>query len=342
MSAEAAVPVLEVTGLRVNYLTGATGEVDAVKGVSLHVARGETVALVGESGSGKTAVSLSALRLIADNRARIEGDVRFRGTDLYRLDQSELRRIRGARMSMVFQDPMTALNPLVRVGDQIAAALRAHTTLNRNQIRSRVVELLDLVGISDAPQRARAYPDALSGGMRQRAVIALALSCEPELLIADEPTTALDVTIQAQILDLLQRLQRELNLSILLITHDLGVVAEMAQRVYVMFAGRVVESGHVESVLTRPQHPYTQGLIAVVPRMDRPKGASEATFARSASRGIAPSGCEFRYRCQLATDVCEQVPRLESHNGHSVACWHGADLEGSARRPAGDAEGGAA
>ncbi|MEV0135887.1 ABC transporter ATP-binding protein [Dactylosporangium sp. NPDC050688] len=340
MSAGGEAAVLELNDLRVSYLTGATGEVEAVKGVSLRLAPGETVALVGESGSGKTAVSLSALRLIPDSRARIEGDVRFRGTDLYELDPNELRRIRGARMSMVFQDPMTALNPLVRVGDQIAAALRAHTSLDRTQIRARVLELLDLVGINDVAQRARAYPDALSGGMRQRAVIALALSCQPELLIADEPTTALDVTIQAQILDLLKRLQRELSLSILLITHDLGVVAEMAQRVYVMFAGRVVESGSVDAVLTAPRHPYTQGLIAVVPRMDRPKGANEATFARSALSGVAPSGCEFRLRCPLATAACEDVPRLEPDaQGQQVACWHAATPTGRTRSPIGDEDG---
>jgi oligopeptide/dipeptide ABC transporter ATP-binding protein len=306
--------------MSVAYRTGRDLYMPAVSDVSVVLRQGETIAVVGESGSGKSTLALAALRLLSAHRARIDGRVVFEGTDLAGLTPAQLRDVRGARAAMVFQDPMTALNPTVRVGQQIRDAIRAHTNLRGRALQDRVHELIGLVGLPDPVRIAQQYPHALSGGMCQRVVIALALSCSPTLLIADEPTTALDVTIQAQILDLLRSLQNDLGLAILLITHDLGVVAEMASHVYVMYAGRVVESGSVDDVLVTPKHPYTQALLEAVPRLDRPE-QHRASPPRSV--GPATGGCSYQTRCPSATAACQTVPNLGViEKNHRVACWN--------------------
>jgi len=318
-------PVLALRGLRVSFELP-RGRFAAADGVDLELRAGETLCMVGESGCGKSVTALSILRLLPEPPARIEaGEVRFRGRDLLRLPGAELREIRGNRISMIFQEPMTSLNPVFRVGDQIDEVLEVHTSLGRAERRARVVELLDLVGIPDAAQRAQAFPHQLSGGMRQRVMIAMALACNPDVLIADEPTTALDVTIQAQILELIESLKLRFSMAVLLITHDLGVVAQSAERVAVLYAGRVVESGAVQEIFRQPLHPYTQGLLRAMP------GAGVAHRARlHVIRGVVPdlaarpSGCSFRDRCPRASAICaERDPALESRaSGRAVACHH--------------------
>jgi peptide/nickel transport system ATP-binding protein len=304
----------------------------AIDGVNLEVFAGETLGVVGESGCGKSVTALSVLRLLPEPPARIEaGTVLFEGRDLLRLPLHELRKVRGRRIAMIFQEPMTSLNPVFTVGNQIDEVLRVHTDLDRGGRRRRVVELLDLVGIPSPARRRKDYPHQLSGGMRQRVMIAMALACEPALLIADEPTTALDVTIQAQILDLLESLKDRLHMAVLLITHDLGIVAETAQRVAVFYAGRVVESATVEALYRAPRHPYTQGLLMAVP------GARVAHRAPlHVIPGIVPdlvdrpTGCRFRDRCARAVDLCARVdPGLQSMEpGHVVACHNPVREEG--------------
>ncbi len=325
----AARPLLEVDGLKTWFYTR-DGVVRAVDGVSFSVAAGETLAVVGESGCGKSVTALSILRLIASPPGKtIAGRILFEGRDLLELDDEAMRALRGNKISMIFQEPMSSLNPVLTIGRQVAEVLTLHQGLSKAAALVRAVELLQLVNIPEAQRRIRQYPHELSGGMRQRVMIAIALACNPQLLIADEPTTALDVTIQAQILDLMRNLKARTGAAIVLITHDLGVVAEMAQRVVVMYAGRKVEEAPVEQLFAKPSHPYTRGLLRSVPHM-----SSEAATAGVRQRlteipGTVPSlkepiaGCLFEPRCGFATDRCRaSVPPLE-HTGdaHWVACW---------------------
>ena len=324
-------PVLEVANLSTYFFTRA-GLVRAVDGVSLHVARGETLAIVGESGCGKSVTALSIMRLVPYPPGKIaSGSVKLGGRDLLQCDDAEMRKIRGNRISMIFQEPMTSLNPVRRIGHQVAEALRLHQDLSKAEAGKRAIEMLQLVQIPEAARRAREYPHQLSGGMRQRVMIAIALACQPELLIADEPTTALDVTIQAQILDLIATLQKKLGTAVLLITHDLGVVAETAQRVIVMYAGRKVEEAAVTELFARPLHPYTRGLMGSIPRLPVAGTRSEAGERRLAeipgmvpALSKLPAGCAFAARCQLADDRCRStVPEFIAHAPqHFAACWH--------------------
>jgi peptide/nickel transport system ATP-binding protein len=328
MSAPAA-PLLEIDGLKTHFFTR-DGVVRAVDGVSFVVYPGETLAVVGESGCGKSVTSLSVLRLIASPPGRVVGGrIRFQGRDLLALPEREMRKLRGNDISMIFQEPMTSLNPVLTIGRQIAEALTLHRGLARAEALGRAIEMLRLVDIPEPERRVTEYPHQLSGGMRQRVMIAMALACDPRLLIADEPTTALDVTIQAQILDLMRALKDKTGAAIVLITHDLGVVAEMAQRVVVMYAGRKVEEAPVESLFARPRHPYTRGLLSSIPRL----GDAAAGRRRLAEiPGLVPSlrepvaGCLFAPRCAYATERCrrEYPPLEEKGGGHSVACWEAA------------------
>jgi peptide/nickel transport system ATP-binding protein/oligopeptide transport system ATP-binding protein len=305
------------------------GVLPAVDGVSFELRHGETLGLVGESGSGKTITSLALLRLLESPPALVRADaITFEGRDLMRLDERAMADLRGARLSMIFQEPMTSLNPLMTVGRQIDEPLIRHLRLTPAAARARTVELLARVGIPRASEAARAYPHQLSGGMRQRIMIAIALACRPAVLIADEPTTALDVTIQAQILDLLRALQHEIGAAILLITHDLAVIAETADRVAVMYAGRIIETGPVAALFARPLHPYTEGLLRSVPRIVR---TPEPTLPEIAGvvppPGALPRGCAFAPRCAIADAACHQTrPVLAPHGAaREVACWKPAD-----------------
>jgi peptide/nickel transport system ATP-binding protein len=318
--------LLSVRDLRVGFLTEG-GRVQAVDGVSFDLAPGEVLAIVGESGSGKSATAQTIVGLTRSHNPRIEGSVRLRDVELLDASERELRRVRGERVGMVFQDPMTSFNPVYRVGDQIVEAIRAHREeMGRDEARRHAIELLDSVGIPNAEQRVDDYPHQFSGGMRQRAMIAMALALDPDLLIADEPTTALDVTIQAQVLDLLRKLNRERNLATILITHDLGVVAEMADRVLVMYAGRVVEEGTLDEIFYDTQHPYTWGLLGSLTRLDRPR-PHRLPQIRGAPPSLLslPTGCAFRPRCPHEFDRCSQLPGLEARladaPGHCDRCW---------------------
>ncbi len=321
-----AAPLLEVEGLKTHFFTR-DGVVRAVDGVSFSIQPGETLALVGESGCGKSVTSLSILRLIASPPGRtVAGAIRFNGRDLLGLSERAMRKVRGNEISMIFQEPMTSLNPVLTVGRQIAEALVLHRGLDRAQANARAIEMLRLVNIPEAARRAEEYPHQMSGGMRQRVMIAMALACDPKLLIADEPTTALDVTIQAQILDLMRALKDKTGAAIMLITHDLGVVAEMAQRVVVMYAGRKVEEAAVNDLFERPRHPYTRGLMHSIPKL----GAAKTVRGRLAEiPGMVPSlrepiaGCAFAARCAYAVERCRvEAPPLEAKaQGHTVACW---------------------
>jgi oligopeptide transport system ATP-binding protein len=317
-------PLLQVRGLETKFFT-VDGVVNALNGISYSVDRGECLAIVGESGSGKTVGVLSILRLIASPPGRITGgQILFDGTDLLTLDERALREIRGGAISVVFQDPMTSLNPVMRIGDQITENLGAHENLTRAQARARAAELLGLVGIPAPETRLNSYPHQFSGGMRQRVMIAMALACRPRLIIADEPTTALDVTIQAQIVELIKRLQAETGTAVIWISHDLGVVARLADRVAVMYAGHIVEMAPVDELYARPAHPYTIGLMHSLPRID---GVRERL---TAIPGLPPNmtgdlkGCPFAPRCGFATEKCRSDnPALEQvATGHTVACWH--------------------
>ena len=326
--------VLDVRGLQTVFFTN-SGLFKAVDDVSFSVRRGETLAIVGESGCGKSVTALSIMRLVPDPPGRIVGgSIMLEGTDLLGLDESEMRAIRGNRISMIFQEPMTSLNPVMRIGDQITEAVRLHRTMTRKQAWAKAVEMLRLVRIPEAERRALEYPHQLSGGMRQRAMIAMALACRPALLIADEPTTALDVTIQAQILALVLELQRELGTGLILITHDLGVVAQTAQRVIVMYAGKKVEEADVEALFAHPKHPYTRGLMASIPSVPSPGAKADARLVEIP--GMVPSltnlpkGCAFAPRCELAIARCrEEYPPLEDWGaGHLAACWRAAEIVG--------------
>jgi len=329
--------LLSVRDLRVGFATEG-GLLQAVDGVSFDLAAGEVLAIVGESGSGKSVTAQTILGLTRSPNARIEGSARLGETDLLAADDETMRTTRGDRVAMVFQDPMTSFNPVYRIGKQIGEAIRAHRRdVSRKEARGRAVELLDSVGISDAARRVDSYPHEFSGGMRQRAMIAMALALEPEVLIADEPTTALDVTVQAQILQLIERLNRERGLATILITHDLGVVAETADRVLVMYAGRVVEEGALEEIFYDPQHPYTWGLLGSLTRLDRERPERLPQIG-----GIPPSlldlpgGCSFRPRCPHAFDRCAALPgldaRLPDAPGHRDRCWLDPETKRERRR----------
>src|SRR6187401_2433461 len=315
--------LLEVESLQTHFRTP-EGINRAVDGVSFHVGEGETLAVVGESGCGKSVTASSILRLIPEPPGRLSGAIRFQGTDLLKLDEAAMRKIRGNDISMIFQEPMTSLNPVLTIGRQLGETLRLHEGLGKDAALDRAVEMLNLVGIAEARRRVREYPHQLSGGMRQRVMIAMALACNPKLLIADEPTTALDVTIQAQILELLNDLKGRMGMAVMLITHAMGVIAETAQRVVVMYAGKVVEEAPVGELFASPRHPYTQGLIRSIPRIDL---AAVSKQRLETIAGVVPSllnpkpGCRFAPRCPHAQPECvaETPPLRVVATGHSAA-----------------------
>jgi oligopeptide/dipeptide ABC transporter ATP-binding protein len=317
------VPLLAVRDLRVGF-GSEDGLVQAVGGISYDVRAGRTLGIVGESGSGKSVSSMTLMGLTRSASTRSEGEVLFEGRDLLSMSSEELRRIRGNEIAMIFQDPLSSLHPFYRVGDQIVEGIRAHNDVTKKQAMTRAVEMLGLVGIPNPKRRAQAYPHEFSGGMRQRVMIAMALSCSPELLIADEPTTALDVTIQAQILRELRALREETGAGIVIVTHDLGVVADIADRVIVMYAGRVVEQGTVDELFYDPQHPYTWGLLGSIARVDRPRARLQAIPGTPPSLLNPPAGCHFRPRCPYAFERCIEVPPLDSRvrvASHRDRCW---------------------
>jgi oligopeptide/dipeptide ABC transporter ATP-binding protein len=319
-----ALPLLQVTDLHVEFVTrGKT--IHAVRGVDLTIEAGAAVGLVGESGSGKSVSAMALLRLLPPRTARVRAaGMWFEGTDLRRLSDAELQSLRGSRIAMIFQDPLASLNPLLPIGRQISETLTAHRRAEASKASQRAAELLDLVGIANARKRLGTYPHELSGGMRQRVMIAMALACEPALLIADEPTTALDVTVQAQIMDLLSRLRVELGMAVLLISHDIGVVGDFASRIVVMYSGQVVETGPTRAILDGPRHPYTLGLLRSIPRLDDPRrGALPAIEGLPPDSSIDLQGCPFRPRCPSAIDICvSSNPSLEPlPGGRAVACW---------------------
>ena len=315
-------PVLDVQSLRVSFPAG-DGVVRVVDDVSFSIAPGETVCLVGESGSGKSMTAFSLIRLVPQPGTIERGSViRFQGNDLMTLDSESLRALRGDRIALIFQEPMTALNPVLTIGDQIEEVIRVHRKVSRRETRERAVDMLAQVGIPDPAARVRQYPHEMSGGMRQRVMIAMALSRNPTVLIADEPTTALDVTIQAQILDLLRNMRDERHLSLLLITHDLGVVAEMAHRVLVMYAGRIVEEAPVEALFARAVHPYTEGLLSAMPKLDEERDRLVTIRGTVPSPAEWPTGCRFRDRCPYAYDRCaiEEPALLQVAPAHRARC----------------------
>jgi len=316
--------LLEVSSLH-TYFHMEMGVAKAVQGVSFHLDKGEMLGLVGESGCGKSVTSLSCMRLIQSPPGEIEsGSIKFDGRNLLDISEAEMRKVRGNDIAMIFQEPMTSLNPVFTIGSQIIEAVTLHQKVSTKEARSRTVEMLKLVGIADPDRRVDEYPHQLSGGMRQRAMIAMALSCNPDLLIADEPTTALDVTIQAQIMDLLAKLQDELDMAILLITHDLGVVAESTDRMEVMYAGRIVEKGTTADIFKIPGHPYTKGLIHSVPRLDTKDDRLSVIPGTVPDPANLPEGCSFNPRCQYADERCRnEMPELEAvADNHSVRCFH--------------------
>ena len=317
-------PLLQIRSLTTSFYTDG-GLLPAVEDVNLDVSRHEIVAVVGESGSGKTVTCLSIIQLVAARKAfKSEGSIRFEGRELLGISERELRQIRGRDIGIVFQEPMTSLDPVLTIGKQLDETLKAHTSLSAAQRHARCVELLHLVGIPEPEKRLKSYPFEISGGMKQRVMIAMALSCEPKLLIADEPTTALDVTIQAQILQLLRQLRDKLEMSIILVSHDLGVVANFAERVVVMYAGKVVEEGPTAQVIAHPLHPYTQGLIASIPRMTQPRDkALNVIPGNIPDLGDMPAGCRFAPRCHFARPECGQaMPEMRAvEPGHSVRCF---------------------
>jgi oligopeptide/dipeptide ABC transporter ATP-binding protein len=315
--------LIQVKNLRTSFFTP-EGEVRAIDGVSFEIGEGKTLGLVGESGCGKSVTSLSIMRLIPTPPGKIVGgEIIYRGRDLLKLSNEEMRKIRGNEISMVFQEPMTSLNPVFTVGNQIGEAIRLHQGLGKRETRAKTIEMLRLVKIADPESRVDAYPHQLSGGMRQRVMIAMALSCNPSLLIADEPTTALDVTIQAQILELMKELQQKIGMALLLITHDLGVVAEQADDVAIMYAGKIVERARARTIFLNPRHPYTVGLLNSLPGAGREKKKRlDAIPGVVPSPLRLPSGCRFRDRCPKAADICaQQEPLLEEKEaGHTAAC----------------------
>jgi len=328
-------PILRVSGLKTSFFTS-QGIFQAVNGIDFEVRKGKVLGLVGESGCGKTVTALSVMRLVPDPPGRIvAGKILFQGTDLVALPEKEMRSIRGKRIAMIFQEPMTSLNPVFTVGNQIMEMLKLHLGMNKRDALNRTIELLTQVGIPSPGQRVKEYPHQLSGGMRQRVMIAMAISCHPEIVFADEPTTALDVTIQAQILELLKRLREELGMAMVLISHDLGVIAEVADEVAIMYAGRIVEHTSKEELFENPLHPYTKGLLASLPRFDQQNTIPAGRTGRrkrerlKAITGMVPRlsdlppGCTFHPRCPVAIEVChkEEPQLLEVSPGHKVQCW---------------------
>jgi oligopeptide/dipeptide ABC transporter ATP-binding protein len=316
--------LLEVEDLSVHFATE-DGMVRAVDGVSFTLDRGEVVGVVGESGSGKSVTAMTIMGLTRGVNAKFDGAVRYQGTDLLQISDTAMQNYRGNEIGMIFQDPMTSLNPVYRVGEQITEAIRAHEQIDKRQARKRAVELLKQVGIPNPESRVDDFPHQFSGGMRQRAMIAMALSCNPAILIADEPTTALDVTIQAQIIELIGRLKRDFDSAVIMITHDLGVVADIADEILVMYAGRVVEAAATRDLFYDPQMPYTWGLLGSIPRLDRPRPERLYSIKGAPPSLInAPPGCKFRPRCPHAFEKCVEEPRLEQRvetPGHLDRCW---------------------
>jgi oligopeptide/dipeptide ABC transporter ATP-binding protein len=322
--------LLQVRDLRTYFYTS-QGVVKAVDGVSYDIQEGETVALVGESGCGKTMSALSVMRLVPRPQGKIEdGEILFQGRNLLALDEEEMRKIRGAEIAMIFQEPMSSLNPVLTIGRQITETLEAHHPVSREEAKRRALDLLRLVGIPDPAQRFSDYPHQLSGGMRQRVMIAIAVSCGPKLILADEPTTALDVTIQAQILELLRGLSQEFGLAMIIITHNLGVVARYADRVNVMYAGKIIESAGAREIYRNPRHPYTLGLLRSVPRLDQPRRAKlDPIEGQPPDLWNLPAGCSFAPRCKFALERCaREVPPLRDlENHHRSACWAAETLQ---------------
>ncbi len=315
--------LLEVRGLKTYFYTE-DGVVPAVDGVDFALNKGETLGIVGESGCGKSVTSLSIMRLIPDPPGKIvDGEIIFEGSNLLKKAEAEMRNIRGNDISMIFQEPMTSLNPVFTIGDQIMEAIILHQRLSKADARKRAIEMLRLVGIPSPERRVDEYPHQLSGGMRQRVMIAMALSCNPKLLIADEPTTALDVTIQAQILDLMRKLRDEFGTAIMLITHDLGVVAELAERVVVMYAGKIVEQADVKPQFGNPLHPYTVGLLGSIPKLTEQQERLQVIEGVVPHPAFMPKGCRFHPRCKEAREICkvEEPELMEQEPGHLVACW---------------------
>jgi len=320
--------LIEVNDLKVHFATE-DGLVRAVDGVSFTLDRGEVLGIVGESGSGKSVTSMTLLGLTRDKNTRFEGDVLYKGRNVLKMSEDELQQVRGNEMAMIFQDPMTSLNPVYTVGSQICEAIQVHERADRREARRRAIELLKQVGIPNPESRVDDFPHEFSGGMRQRAMIAMALACNPDVLIADEPTTALDVTIQAQIIELIDTLKDEFNSAVILITHDLGVVADIADEIIVMYAGRVVEQAPTRQLFYDPQMPYTWGLLGSIPRLDRPKAERLHSIKGMPPSLInLPTGCKFRPRCPHAFDKCMEEPRLENRveaPGHLDRCWLSVD-----------------
>jgi oligopeptide/dipeptide ABC transporter ATP-binding protein len=328
--------LLEIENLQTHFFTSA-GVVKAVDGISYDVDQGETVAIVGESGCGKSVGALSILRLVANPPGRIVGgSIRFQGRDLLALSDEEIRNVRGRDIAMVFQEPMTSLNPVLTVGRQLTETLEQHLKMTPEQAAARAIELLAMVGIAEPARRLKQYPHHFSGGMRQRVMIAMAMCCEPKLIIADEPTTALDVTIQAQILELMKDLTRRLGVALIIITHNLGIVARYADRVNVMYAGKIIESGTAQEIYRNPRHPYTLALLRSVPRMDRPRRARlDPVQGQPPDLTRLGIGCSFEPRCGFAIDHCTRsAPALETVGtaGHIAACWETGAVSGSLER----------
>ena len=317
-------PILEVKNLVTNFYTQ-DGIVHAVNGVSFTVGHGETIALVGESGCGKTVSALSILRLVAEPVGRIiSGEILFEGIDLLKMSADDIQSVRGAKISMIFQEPLTSLNPVLTIGQQISEGIEYHKHMLRKDAEQEAINLLKMVGIPHPEMRIPDYPHQFSGGMRQRVMIAIAIACRPQLIIADEPTTAVDVTIQAQLLELIKGISHELHTSLILITHNLGIVARYAHRVFVMYAGKIVEQGAAKDVYHHPQHPYTAGLLASVPRLDEPRKTRLVPIKDQPPDLIAlPKGCSFRPRCEYAEKECETTPPelVEVHESHFAACY---------------------
>lgn len=316
-------PLLEIKGLQTHFYTD-SGNIPAVDGVDIYIRKGEVLGIVGESGCGKSVMSLSVMRLVPDPPGKIvNGTISFKGEDLASVSEKRMQEIRGNEIAMIFQEPMTSLNPVFTNGNQISETVQLHRGLNKKEAKLHSIEMLRKVGIPRPEAIVDEYPHQLSGGMRQRVMIAMAMSCDPELLIADEPTTALDVTIQAQILELMKKLNQELGTSIMIITHDLGVVADMCDRIVVMYAGKIVEEGPVRTILKDPQHPYTRGLIQSVPRMDVVRDKLYSIPGNVPNPRFMPQGCRFAPRCEYAMDRCRtEMPNLVTLDaGHQSRCW---------------------
>jgi len=315
--------LLEIDNLKVSFFTPA-GEVKAVNGVSYQLAQGEVIGIVGESGSGKSVSSYAIMRLIDEPGKVIGGSIKFDGKNILELDEKEMQSIRGNEISMIFQDPMTSLNPVFKVGNQLIEAIVKHQKVSKKEARKRAIEMLSLVGIPSPEKRLEQYPHEFSGGMRQRAMIAMALSCNPKLLIADEPTTALDVTIQAQILELIKELKKKINMSVILITHDLGIISDICDKVIVMYAGRIVEEGTIDDIFYNPKHPYTWGLLRSVPKLNADEHERLIPIEGSPVDLLnPPAGCSFAPRCEQCMKIClkENPPCFEVSEQHKASCW---------------------